>query len=80
MLGASWKDQTTALIGENKTGKTAVLEAIRIRLDRLRGRGRRLFDDYDYHLADADASPRDAEPNSSKPALGSSLSSPCRRP
>ena len=55
-------DQTTVLIGENNTGKTAVLEAVRICLERLRGRGRRLFDDYDYHLVNSDASPTDAEP------------------
>ena len=55
-------DQTTVLIGENNTGKTAVLEAVRICLERLRGRGRRQFDEYDYHLASADASPTDAEP------------------
>ena len=55
-------DQTTVLIGENNTGKTAVLEAVRICLERLRGRGRRQFDDYDYYLASADASPTDAQP------------------
>ena len=55
-------DQTTVLIGENNTGKTAVLEAVRICLERLRGRGRRQFDEYDYHLASSDASPTDAEP------------------
>ena len=55
-------DQTTVLIGENNTGKMAVLEAVRVCLERLRGRGRRLFDDYDYHLANAEASPMHAEP------------------
>ena len=54
--------ETTVLIGENNTGKTAVLEAIRICLERLRGRRRRQFDEYDYHLASSDASPTDAEP------------------
>ena len=55
-------DETTVLIGENNTGKTAVLDAVRICLERLRGRGRRQFDEYDYHLASSDASPTDAEP------------------
>ena len=32
-------DETTVLIGENNTGKTAVLEAVRTCLERLRGRG-----------------------------------------
>ena len=55
-------DQTTVLIGENNTGKTAVLDAVRICLERLRGRGRRTFDEYDYHLASSEASPTDADP------------------
>ena len=55
-------DETTVLIGENNTGKTAVLDAVRICLERLRGRGRRQFDEYDYHLASSDASPTEAEP------------------
>ena len=54
-------DGTTILIGENNTGKTAVLEAVRACL-RLRGRGRRQFDEYDYRLAHEGASPTDAEP------------------
>ena len=37
-------DETTVLIGENNSGKTAFLEAIRICLERLRGRGRSPFD------------------------------------
>ena len=55
-------DETTILIGENNTGKTAVLEAVRTCLERLRGRGRRQFDEYDYRLAHEGASPTDAEP------------------
>ena len=55
-------DEITVLIGENNTGKTAVLEAVRACLERLHGRGRRQFDEYDYHLASSDASPTDADP------------------
>ena len=55
-------DETTILIGENNTGKTAVLEAVRTCLERLRGRGRRQFDEYDYRLAHEGASPTEAEP------------------
>ncbi len=55
-------DETTVLIGENNSGKTAFLEAIRICLERLRGRGRGPFNEYDYHLADAGAAPADAAP------------------
>ena len=55
-------DETTVLIGENNTGKTAVLEAVRVCLERLRGRGRRQFDEYDYRLASEGVSPTEAEP------------------
>ena len=54
--------ETTVLIGENNTGKTAVLEAVRACLERLRGRGRRQFDEYDYRLAHEGDSPTEAEP------------------
>ena len=55
-------DQTTVLIGENNSGKTAFLEAIRICLERVRGRGRGPFNDYDYHLPDDQSAPADADP------------------
>lgn len=55
-------DETTVLIGENNTGKTAVLEAIRACMERLRGRGRGPFNEYDYRLAEEGASPAEAEP------------------
>ena len=53
-------DETTVLIGENNSGKPAFREAIRICLERLRGRGRSPFDDYDYHLPDDESAPTDA--------------------
>lgn len=55
-------DETTVLIGENNSGKTAVLKAIELCLSRPGGSDRRLFDDYDYHLASETASPEDAAP------------------
>lgn len=55
-------DETTVLIGENNSGKTAVLKAIELCLSRPGGSGRRLFDEYDYHLASETASPEDAAP------------------
>ena len=55
-------DDTTVLIGENNSGKTAFLEAIRICLEQLRGRGSGPFQDYDYHLQDESAAPADADP------------------
>lgn len=55
-------DETTVLIGENNSGKTAFLEAIRICLERLRGRNRGPFSEYDYHLPDSTLAPADAAP------------------
>ena len=55
-------DETTVLIGENNSGKTAVLKAIHLCLGRRRGSDGRLFEEYDYHLADETASPEAAPP------------------
>lgn len=55
-------DDTTVLIGENNSGKTAFLDAIRICLDPSSRRKRRPFDDYDYRLSKAGASPAAAPP------------------
>jgi putative ATP-dependent endonuclease of OLD family len=55
-------DQLTVLVGENNSGKTAFLEAIRMCLDRLRGRSHSIFHEYDYHLADESATPASADP------------------
>lgn len=56
-------DRLTVLIGENNTGKSTVLEAIRLVLTRgfgLRRDGR--FTEYDFHLKDATATPQTADP------------------
>ncbi len=55
-------DETTVLIGENNSGKTAFLEAIRACLERLRGRSRSPFSEYDYHLPDNTLVPAEAAP------------------
>lgn len=55
-------DETTVLIGENNSGKTAFLHAIRACLGDLRSRSTRLFHEYDYHLPDPESSPTDSEP------------------
>lgn len=56
-------DVLTVLIGENNTGKSTVLEAIRLVLTRGFGvrRGGQ-FTEYDFHLKDATATPQTAEP------------------
>lgn len=53
---------TTVLIGENNSGKTAVLEVLRLCLRELGPRRRVVFDAFDFHLKDADAEPSSAEP------------------
>lgn len=55
-------DETTVLIGENNTGKTAVLQAIERCLSRPRGTDGRVFDEYDYRLESETASPEAADP------------------
>lgn len=55
-------DETTVLIGENNTGKTAVLRAIERCLSRPHGPDGRIFDEYDYHLESETASPEEADP------------------
>lgn len=55
-------DDVTVLIGENNSGKTAVLDALRLCLRELGPRRRVVFDTYDFHLADAAAEPSSASP------------------
>lgn len=55
-------DETTVLIGENNSGKTAILDALRLCLRDLGARRRTVFDTLDFHLPD-----EDAEPSSTKP-------------
>ena len=55
-------DETTVLIGENNTGKTAVLRAIERCLSRPHGPDSQIFDEYDYHLESETASPEEANP------------------
>ena len=53
---------TTVLIGENNSGKTAFLYAIRRCLDQLGRPHQNPFDEYDYHLSDGTSTPTHAEP------------------
>lgn len=53
---------TTVLIGENNTGKTAVLDAIKFALREVRSRKGCAFDAYDFHLPNASAEPSAAPP------------------
>jgi putative ATP-dependent endonuclease of the OLD family len=52
--------ETTVLIGENNTGKTAVLDALRFALREVRSRRGCSFDAYDFHLPNATAEPTSA--------------------
>lgn len=55
-------DDLVVLIGENNTGKTAILHAIRLCLRDLGPRRRVVFDAFDFHLKDEHAEPSGADP------------------
>ena len=55
-------DDLCVLIGENNAGKSSVLDALRICLTRSLTRRSTVFDEYDYHLADASAEPAKSKP------------------
>jgi len=55
-------DDTTVFIGENNSGKTAVLHALKRCLYELGPRRRQVFEPFDFHLADASADPTTADP------------------
>lgn len=55
-------DELVVLIGENNTGKTAILHAIRLCLRDLGPRRRVVFDAFDFHLKDDHAEPSAADP------------------
>ena len=57
---------TTVLIGENNTGKTAVLDALRFALREVRARRGCSFEEYDFHLPTASTEPSAAPPISIK--------------
>jgi len=55
-------DDLVVLIGENNTGKTAILHAIRLCLRDLGPRRRVVFDAFDFHLKGEHAEPSGADP------------------
>jgi putative ATP-dependent endonuclease of OLD family len=55
-------DSITVLIGENNSGKTSVLDALRLCLRELGPRRRVVFDSLDFHLKDGAAEPHSADP------------------
>nr|VFK54877.1 MAG: putative ATP-dependent endonuclease of the OLD family [Candidatus Kentron sp. TUN]VFK60194.1 MAG: putative ATP-dependent endonuclease of the OLD family [Candidatus Kentron sp. TUN] len=55
-------NDTTVLIGENNSGKTTILDALRLCLRDLGPRRRAVFEPFDFHLKDADAEPATAKP------------------
>lgn len=54
-------DDLVVLIGENNTGKTAILHAVRLCLRDLGPRRRVVFDAFDFHLKDEHAEPSSAD-------------------
>src|SRR5262245_60628138 len=55
-------DDTTVLVGENNSGKTSVLDALRLCLAELGSRRRVVFETFDFHLKDGAAEPHSADP------------------
>ena len=55
-------DDLCVLIGENNSGKSTVLDALRVCLTRSLTRRARVFEEYDYHLPDSASEPSKAEP------------------
>ncbi len=55
-------DDTTVLIGENNSGKSSILDALRACLSRSLTRRNSAFGEYDYHLPTPDSQPADADP------------------
>ena len=55
-------DNVTVLIGENNSGKTSVLDALRLCLRDLGPRRRVVFQALDFHLPNASAEPSSADP------------------
>jgi putative ATP-dependent endonuclease of OLD family len=51
--------RNTVLVGENNSGKTSVLEAIRLCLSRPLSRRASTFEDHDHHLPSSDSRPSD---------------------
>lgn len=51
---------TTVLIGENNTGKTAVLDALKFALRSIKTRRGCSFEEYDFHLPTPSSEPSDA--------------------
>ena len=55
-------DDMCVLIGENNSGKSTILDALRTCLTRSLTRKGYVFDEYDYHLPDATSEPSKAKP------------------
>lgn len=55
-------NHTTIFIGENNTGKTAILDAIQIALGGIRDKNRRTVSEYDHHLTNSKNRAEESEP------------------
>jgi len=54
-------EDNTVLVGENNSGKTAFLDALRITLPRAAAGRRVMFDEYDYYMVKASDSPQSSD-------------------
>ncbi|MDR0550072.1 MAG: YjbD family protein [Deltaproteobacteria bacterium] len=56
-------DDITVLYGENNTGKSTILDAVRLVMTHsLVGHRDNIFTEYDFHLTDSNSTPQDADP------------------
>lgn len=55
-------DDVTVIIGENNSGKTAVLDALRFVTSRAPQRRQSTIAEYDFHMSSKDADPKKSEP------------------
>lgn len=52
----------TVLVGENNTGKTTILFALKQCLEKIRSKKGLVFDEYDFHFESETADPASAKP------------------
>ena len=55
-------DELCVLVGENNSGKSSILDAIKLCLTRSLTRKAAVFEEYDYHLVNASADPAKSKP------------------
>ena len=71
---------TTVLVGANNSGKTALLDALRIALTGNRANRGMFFDEYDYHMTKAGDSPQTSQGTRRRESRGARRNHRCPPP